>query len=722
MYDLLNGLNEQQKEAVLTTEGPVMAIAGAGSGKTSVLTKRIAHLIYDKNVPIENILAITFTNKAAAEMKSRIYDEISIFSRKMWISTFHSMCARILREHIELLGYDKQFQIIDDDDTKQLVKNLLKKQDVDIKLFTPKSVRNLVQKVKQDANFIDGIEQPLKDVVSTTARMYTDYMYDSNLLDFDDLLLLTIRLLKEQNHIREYYHKLFQYILVDEFQDTNDVQYDLVRLLVNENENVFIVGDEDQSIYAFRGANIKNIQRFKKDFSHPRVILLEQNYRSTNKILNAANTIIKNNKTRIPKNLFSTKGDGENIIYYKGPTARDEVEYIALAIRKLVRKGYTFNDMAILYRANSTSRQYEEIFMQKQIPYRLFGNTSFFKRKEIKDIAAYMRFLINPDDLYSFTRIISTPRRGIGPKTIDKVFEYGETNGVPLSQALEDSSQYLSPRQVNLVQGFLNEIKMCQKALEENPLEDIIDTLLDKTGYLEMLKQDDKGDVRYENILELKTLLNESKTTYEEMSKHEQLSFVLEDIALKSEETKEDVEDGVTLCTLHAAKGLEFKVVFIVALETGMFPLYQSLDSLKELEEERRLMYVGVTRAKEMLFLTNAAVRQTYGQINQNADSPFLREIPEELLSYEGLVQPKKQFTSLTKEKQINMRNQFVAKRKKNLESYSSNDLNKGDKITHAKFGDGIVISVADKQCVIAFSQAVGIKKLLKDHPSIKKR
>jgi DNA helicase-2/ATP-dependent DNA helicase PcrA len=720
MYNLLEGLNEKQIEAVLKTDGPVMAIAGAGSGKTSVLTKRIAYLIYEKNVPIENILAITFTNKAAQEMKSRIYDEIKVYSRRMWISTFHSMCARILRDHIELLGYKRQFQIIDDDDTKQLIKNLLKRQNVDIKLFPAKTIRNLVLKVKQDPGFIDGIEQPLQDVVRATSRMYKEYMVDSNLLDFDDLLLLTIKLFKEHNDIKGYYHQLFQYVLVDEFQDTNDIQYELVKLLVNENENVFIVGDEDQSIYAFRGANIKNIKRFKNDFSHPHIVLLEQNYRSTNTILNAANEIIKHNKTRIPKKLFSTKGDGEKIIHYKGPTARDEVEYVALEIRKLIRKGYAHNDIAILYRANSTSRQFEEVFMQKQIPYRLFGNTSFFKRKEIKDIAAYLRYLVNPDDVYSFMRIISTPRRGIGPKTIDKLVMFGESEGLPLSEALAQSSDCLSTRQSNAIQEFIKEIDGCRSVLEDEPLEEIIDAVLDKTGYLEMLKQDDKGDVRYENILELKTILKESSEAYVGLSKVEQLSFVLEDIALKSEESKEDVVDGVTMCTLHSAKGLEFRVVFIVAVETGMFPLYQSLDSLKELEEERRLMYVGVTRAQELLYLTNASVRQTYGQTNQNQDSPFLREIPEENIRYEGFIKPKRKTTTHVEKHQA--KETFISTRKKRLEAYRENDLNKGDKVTHAKFGDGVVISVAAKQCIIAFNQKVGIKKLLKDHPAIKKK
>ncbi|MCF7925095.1 MAG: UvrD-helicase domain-containing protein [Candidatus Izimaplasma sp.] len=721
MHKLLQGLNEKQKEAVLKTEGPVMAIAGAGSGKTSVLTKRIAYLIYEKNIPIQNILAITFTNKAAEEMKDRIYEAIGIYSREMWISTFHSMCARILREHIDRLGYDRHFQIIDDDDTKQLVKNLLKKQNIDVKLFSPKTIRDMVLKAKQDNAYLDGIEMPLKDVVATTKEKYVAYLEESNLVDFDDLLLLTTRLLKEHDDIKAYYHDLFQYILVDEFQDTNDIQYDLVKTLTNKDENIFIVGDEDQSIYAFRGANIKNIQRFKKEFSHPHIVLLEQNYRSTNTILNAANAIIKHNQSRIPKNLFSTKGEGEKIIHYKGPTARDEVEYIAMTILKHVQKGYDYNDFAVLYRANSTSRQFEEVFMQKQMPYKLFGNTSFFKRKEIKDFTAYLRYLINPDDAFSFLRIISVPRRGIGAKTVEKIMDYAGEQSLALSDALNQADNYLSTRQANNIEEFVTMVNSLQQKLTDEPIDNIIDALLNDTGYVEMLKKDDKGDVRYENILELKTLLHESSETYKEFNKTEQLSFVLEDIALKSEETKEDVEDGVTLCTLHSAKGLEFRVVFIVALETGMFPLHQSMSDARALEEERRLMYVGVTRAKERLYLTNASVRQTYGQTNQNMDSPFLREIPEDYLDYEGYVQ-KRTYYQQSDRSHIKAKEQFIAKRKETLKTYTENTLNKGDKVIHDTFGDGVVVSVAGKQCVIAFSHGVGIKKLLKDHPAIKKK
>jgi DNA helicase-2/ATP-dependent DNA helicase PcrA len=722
MINLLDNLNEKQREAVLVTEGPVMAIAGAGSGKTSVLTKRIAYLIFEKKINPLNILAITFTNKAAKEMKERVYNEIKIGTRNMWISTFHAMCAKILREHIDLLGYDKNFQILDDDDTLQIIKTIMKNNNMDTKLYNPKIVRNYVYKVKFDESLLEELEEPLNGLIDAIYHKYVVYLKDSNLVDFDDLLLLTIKLLKEHKHIKEYYHSLFQYILVDEFQDTNNIQYQLIKLLVNENRNLFIVGDEDQSIYAFRGANIENINKFKKEFKDYHLILLEQNYRSTNNILQAANSVISNNKSRIVKNLFSTKGNGEKITHYKAVTARDEVEYVAMKILAMKRMGYDYNDFAILYRANSTSRQFEDVLLQKQIPYRIFGNTSFFKRKEIKDFTAYLRFILNPDDAFSFLRVIAVPRRGIGPTTIEKITEYAADNGLCFSDALRLAPSYLGKSAANKIIDFMKMIDIFREKLDELPLNEFFDYVLKNSGYLSALKGDDKADVRYENLLEFQTILGENNEIYEDLSKIEMLTFILEDIALKSEENKEDVIDGVTLMTLHAAKGLEFKVIFIVALEMGMFPLARSFDDPFELEEERRLMYVGITRAKEKLFLTNADVRQTYGETMRNMDSKFLQEIPEEYIEKEGysiVVNKSKNVNDVYRKPE--MKKQMITQRKKALDSYNKNDLNKGDKVTHSKFGDGVVVTVAGDNCMIAFSHPHGIKKLLKDHPAIKK-
>jgi DNA helicase-2/ATP-dependent DNA helicase PcrA len=720
MNDLLIGLNEKQREAVLQTEGPVMAIAGAGSGKTSVLTKRIAYLIFEKHVSPNNILAITFTNKAANEMKQRVRSALGINTYDMWISTFHSMGARILRDYIERLGYKRNFQIIDDDDTQQLVKNLMKKMNIDTKLYNPKIVRNWVLKMKFDETIIHEVEAPFNEILGVLYKQYQAYLFDSNLVDFEDLLLLTIRLLKQEPDVKEYFNKVFQYVLVDEFQDTNNVQYELIKLLVNENKNLFIVGDEDQSIYAFRGANIENINKFKKDFPKYHLVLLEQNYRSTNTILKAANNIIKNNSTRIPKNLYSTKGDGELITHYKAVTARDEVEYIATKIMSMVRKGYSYNDFAILYRANATSRQFEDVFLQKQIPYRIFGNTSFFKRKEIKDFTAYLRFILNNDDAFSFLRVVTVPRRGIGPTSIEKIVNYAADNGLAFSDAIALSSDFLGKSIANKLLAFMELIHDFRAKLDELPFQDYVDYILEHSGYIDMLRSDDKGDVRYENLLEFKTILQENNEIYGELSKEEMLTYILEDIALKSEESKEDVIDGVTLMTLHAAKGLEFRVVFIVALEMGMFPLARAFGDRFEFEEERRLMYVGVTRAKEKLFLTNADMRQTYGETLRNMDSKFIEEIPLDLIHKEGysvVIERSKNVNNVYRKPELK---RSIETRRKALEkSDNINNLDKGMKIIHKVFGEGIVVSVAGDHAVIAFASPHGIKTLLKDHPAI---
>jgi DNA helicase-2/ATP-dependent DNA helicase PcrA len=723
MEMILANLNEKQREAVLTTEGPVMAIAGAGSGKTSVLTKRIAHLIYDKQISHKNILAITFTNKAANEMKERVKLLTNINPHDMWISTFHSMCAKILRMHIERLGYKRSFQIIDDDDTLQLVKSLMKKANYDLKLYNPRLVRNIVLKMKFDKEYIDEVESPFNEIAKRISKEYQSYLFDSNLVDFEDLLLLTIRLLKQEPDVKQFYNEIFQYVLVDEFQDTNNIQYELIRLLVNDQQNLFIVGDEDQSIYAFRGANIENINKFKRDFPHFHLVLLEQNYRSTNTILEAANAVIKNNSTRIAKNLFSTRGKGDAIIHYKGVTARDEVEYVAQKIIKLVRQGYKYNDIAILYRANSTSRQYEDVFLQKQIPYRIVGNTSFFKRKEIKDFTAYLRFILNQNDAFSFLRVIAVPRRGIGPATIEKITEYAFENELSFIDALQLSHEYLGRNAGNKITSFLEMILHFRQKLDEIPFVDFVDYVLSNSGYYATLENDDKGDVRYENLQEFKTILAENNEIYGDIPKDEMLTYILEDISLKAEENKEDIIDGVTLMTLHAAKGLEFPIVFIVALEMGMFPLARSFGSKFEFEEERRLMYVGITRAKEKLFLTNADVRQTFGETSRNMDSKFLEEIPSNLIEKQGYS------IAVSKSKDVNsykpqatFKNTSLEQRRKNLINDNKNDLSKGNKVHHQSFGDGIVVSVVGDKCVIAFQHPHGVKTLLKDHPAISKR
>jgi len=733
MNNLLQNLNEKQLEAVRVTEGPVMAIAGAGSGKTSVLTKRIAYLIDKSEMPNmeDHILAITFTNKAAREMQSRIMNEIAIPRPPRWVSTFHSMCARILRQTIpeigipnaEFLGYKRNFVILDDDDTLQSIKSIMKKLNYDTKMYNPKVIRNLVVKSKFDKYMYDTLEEPFNSVVRVVARKYKEKLQENNLVDFENLQLLVIKLLKEHKSVQKYYHDKFMYVHVDEFQDTNDTQYELLKLLVNKDQNLFIVGDQDQSIYAFRGANIKNIDKFKKDFPKFHLVLLEQNYRSTNNILKAANKVISHNKNRIPKNLYSTKGDGDLITHFKGVTARDEVEFVAKEIIKLVRKGYEYNDFAILYRANSTSRQYEDVFLQKNVPYRIRGNTSFFKRKEIKDFAAYLRLILNLNDAFSMPRVVQNPRRGIGDNTLDKLFTYAADNGLALTDALAVCDTFLPVAASNKLKKFYEMLIDFREKLDELPFSDYIDYVLENSGYVKMLQNDEVGDVRYENLLEFKTMLAENNEIYQDMSKEEMLSFMLEDISLKAEQTNNDIEDGVTMLSVHAAKGLEFRVVFIVAAEDNMFPLARSLESLADLEEERRLMYVGITRAKEKVYLTCADTRQTFGDYKRNDDSIFVRQIPQELIEKKGMYEVRnRSFNVNAVEKKPAFRKQIVQKRKAKLDNYTKNDLNKGDKINHTKFGDGIVVSIAGDNCVIAFQHPHGVKKLLKDHPAITKK
>jgi len=716
---LLDNLNEMQQKAVLTTEGPVMAIAGAGSGKTSVLTRRIAHLILNLGIPNENILAITFTNKAAQEMKDRIGSLLNISTRMMWISTFHSMCARILREHSELLGYEKHFQIIDDDDTLQMVKSIMKQENMDIKIVNPNHIKSHLLNVKQDPNLIEAYQAPIKDYLRKIYPIYQKRLKENNLMDFEDLLLLTIRLLNENEAVKKHYNAMFQYVLVDEFQDTNNVQYQLIKLLVNQNQNVFIVGDEDQSIYAFRGANIQNIKHFERDFNDVETILLEQNYRSTNTILKAANQVIRGNKSRIKKNLYSTKGDGEKITFFKAYGGRDEVEYVAETIRGLNREGFSFQDIAVLYRANSMSRLFEEVFMQKQLPYRIYGNTSFFKRKEIKDMVAYLRLIINPHDNFAYMRVVNEPKRGIGGKTMDTLSVAASEADVSLYDMVGDVNNPLGAGPKKKLLAFNALIDTLSDHFDQLDFNQFMDDLLNRSGYFEALKSDDKGDVRYENILELKTMLKESEKIYLEANKRELLMYVLEDISLKSQEDQDADYEGVTLMTLHAAKGLEFRAVFIVGAEQGIFPMHRSMDDPKEIEEERRLMYVGITRAEERLFLTNAKQRQHYGDMVMHPDSMFIKEIDPELLNLEGLNREREQ-TSKRYQRDYQSTKVFKAKQA-NLKSYQANDLNKGDKVEHKVFGLGVVVSVVKDQCVIAFSKEHGLKTLMKDHPAIKK-
>jgi len=729
MSNLLENLNEKQREAVLYTEGPVMAIAGAGSGKTSVLTTRIAYLIKKKNVEISNILAITFTNKAAREMKDRVLNLTDHLPSEMWISTFHSFCAKILRFHIESLGYKRGFQIIDDDDAKKIIKDILKEEKPDADVKELKQIRSKISKIKNKSNNNDFDRG--NDLASEIYDEYQKYLFTNNLVDFDDLLLLTIELFKRFPEIKKIYNNKFQYVLVDEFQDTNNVQYELVSLILGDNKNIFIVGDEDQSIYAFRGANIKNISKFKEDYPDYHIVLLEENYRSTNNILKAANQIIEHNNNRIEKKLFSSKGDGEAIIKYKGATERDEVEYISKQILKLTRKGFKYSDFAVLYRMNNLSRMFEDNFISKHIPYGIVGNTSFYKRREIKDFISYLRMILSSSDFFSFERAISNPKRGIGKKTLLKIKDYMYLYDLDIFEAIDKSREFLGKSASDKLIVFKESIEDYRHKFEVLALNDFVDYILSDSGYLKALKKDEKFDDRYSNLLEFKSILHENQSIYTESSKQDMLLYLLEDISLKSDENNEDLDNRVTLMTVHSAKGLEFRVVFVIGLENGIFPMIRANEA-DQLEEERRLMYVAVTRAKELLFLTNANVRNLYGESKHTVESLFVKEIDEDLLSIEGYDSYTRDSGSFRTNGQVRtskMTSTILPKkaasikiRKTNLDNYKENDLNKGDKVEHTKFGEGMVISIAGDNCIIAFEHPYGIKKLLKDHAAITKK
>ena len=694
-----------------------MVIAGAGSGKTRVLTERIAHLINEVGVPKENILAITFTNKAAAEMKSRLQGILKASTFDMWISTFHAMGVKILRTYGERIGIDKHFQIIDDEDVTQLVKALMKEANITLDSLKPKQIKNHIMFIKSHQRTLSDYEYPLKDALEVIYPLYQARLKKNHLVDFEDLISRVIELLKTDKDVKEHFNKMFQYVLVDEFQDTNQRQYELIQLLVGDHNNIFIVGDEDQSIYAFRGANILNIKNFIKDYQ-PQKIILDENYRSTQTILSAANQIIKGNKNRIEKNLFSRSKDGQKITFYKGQTNFDEVQYVIDQIKTHHAEGIPYEEMAVLYRANATSRSFEQGLSGQQIPYRIVGNLSFYKRKEIKDIIAYIRLMMNPYDDVSFERIINEPKRGLGEKTLQQLKLFAIDHDISYFEALTHDLE-ISAKVKNTFTAFHSLIEDLRQTFETTPFFDFMEQLLDKTGYHAMLKTDPVGDMRKENILELVGYFEEVRKMYVDISKTEALMAMLEDIALRSAEDESKTNQGVSLMTLHGAKGLEFEVVFLVALEQGMFPLRQTLESASELEEERRLMYVGITRAKNHLYLSNVSERFIHGEYQHLLTSEFIDAIDPDLLELTGRHQAIFKTTERIQQ-EFRETTIFKAKKQAYLER-TENDLSHGDKVIHTTFGEGVVIRVENDQCQIAFDKRFGIKTLMKDHPAIKK-
>ncbi|WP_066186263.1 MULTISPECIES: DNA helicase PcrA [Gracilibacillus] len=735
MRDLLQGLNEKQREAVKHTEGPLLIMAGAGSGKTRVLTHRIAYLLDEKEVSPRTVLAITFTNKAAREMKDRVAALVGPSAHHMWISTFHSMCVRILRRDIDRIGYSSNFSILDGADQLTVIKNIMKDKNIDKKKFDPRAMLGAISSAKNELTTPEKFAESANDFYSRqVADIYTEYqkrLRKNQSLDFDDLIMQTIHLFKRVPEVLEYYQRRFQYIHVDEYQDTNHAQYFLVKQLANRFQNLCVVGDSDQSIYAWRGADISNILSFEQDYPSARVVLLEQNYRSTKSILQAANGVIKHNMERKPKNLWTDNDDGHRIHYFKASTEREEALYVTEKIEELTRGSYRYNDMAVLYRTNAQSRAIEETFMKAGVPYQMVGGTKFYDRKEIKDLLAYLRLIVNPDDDISFTRVVNVPKRGIGKTTIDKLTAYAQMNDISLYTAVQEVDFVgVSAKAAKALMAFAQMIKNWVQQQEFLTATDMVDEVIATTGYEEMLinERSIEAQTRLENIEEFKTVTKNFEETAEEDTT---LVNFLTDLALISDidqmNDNSDEEDSVTMMTLHAAKGLEFPSVFLIGMEEGVFPHSRSLMDEAQMQEERRLAYVGITRAEEVLHVSHAQMRTLFGRTNMNPLSRFIDEIPEELLEgKEPAVEP----SFSTSSERIPLQDQALPfekpqpKQKRQAIRHVNPTIDGekqgwqiGDKASHTKWGQGTVVKVSgegeDLELDIAFPAPVGIKRLL---------
>lgn len=705
----LSLLNDKQKEAVLETEGPVMVIAGAGSGKTRVLTYRIAHLL-SLGILADNILAVTFTNKAAKEMKERVYTMVGTKADKLWVSTFHAMGARILREFISYLGYSRKFDIIDEDDSIALIRDIIKDLNLDSKEFIAKHIKAYISHQK---NFEEmKINENHIKVYDLVYNNYQSKLLQDNLVDFDDLLLLTYRLFTEVPHILEHYQNMFEYIMVDEFQDTNTLQYKIILLLANKKKNIFIVGDQDQSIYSWRGARVENINYFMRDFKVCKKIVLNQNYRSTQNILNVANDVISNNRNRVKKELFSNNTNGDLVTFNRLSSSYEEITYIVSEIDRLIRKGCKYQEIAIFYRTNAMSRGLEEIFTRMKIPYVIYGGLPFFSRKEIKDMIAFLKLIVNKNNAWAIKRVYNVPKRGIGKETFNKLVNYASSLGIPYMEAI--GSVDLPKASKERLMKFHQLILEMNDEIKNIQFSGYIDYILEKTGYDVMLKEEgEAGEDRLENIKEFKSIMANAYEFYEgsDISKLEQL---LDELSLKVDTDYEPDEDSVRMMTYHQAKGLEFDNVFMMAMEESVFPSWSSLINDYEIEEERRICYVGMTRARKRLYLTCAESRMQYGETRHNKLSRFINEVNVKYINNLA----KKIEDRPTKKVEVRSFNQKQTLGQtigKNKTVY-----NIGDKINHISFGDGTIVSKENDVITVAFN-GVGIKKLLATHPSIRK-
>ncbi len=692
----IDTLNEEQKEAVEYLNGPLLVLAGAGSGKTKVLTTRIANLI-DKGISPYNILAITFTNKAAAEMKSRVIKLVGGEANSMQISTFHSFGLRLIRENANLLGLDNNFAIFDVEDSITAIKRVLRRLDIDPVKHTPKSFHNKISSLKNDLVTSDSyVKYARDDFEQMVVKVYQEYekeKLNDNAVDFDDLLVLPIKLFRENKNILEKYQERFKYILIDEYQDTNEAQYVLTKLLAKKYQNICVVGDSDQAIYGFRGANFKNILNFEKDYKLCKTIILKKNYRSTKVILDTANSVIKNNKLRHEKELESVKGIGDKVTYYRAKNGLDEIKFVADEITKL-NKDVSLDDIVILYRTNAQSRLFEEEFLKRGIPYRIIGAINFYARREIKDLLAYLKVINNPRDAISLLRVINTPKRGIGNKTIEEIITKSNEEGISLFDAITEGKALI----------FKNLILELMEESNHLSLTELVDLVLDKSGLKdELLKENSvEAETRLENLEEFKSITK----TFEDKFGLVSLPDFLYQVSLISDNTEvSDSSNRVTLMTIHSVKGLEFDYVFITGLEEGLFPHINAMNSNSEIEEERRLCYVAITRAKTKLYITNARTRVIYGQEQVNVVSRFINEMDNELIE------------TIDKENKPNKTNEV----KKVLLDDSLCDYQANDYVYHDIFGTGKVISVEKSIIKIAFKMPYGIKTLMKNHPSLHK-
>ena len=738
IYDTLNA---EQREAVFHTEGPLLILAGAGSGKTRVLTHRIAYLIEEKGINPWNILAITFTNKAAGEMRERVDDIVGFGSESIWVSTFHSTCVRILRRHIDRLGYDNNFTIYDSDDQKTLMKDVCKLLQIDTKTYRERTILSAISSAKDEMITPEEYELNAygdfsKKKIAEAYKEYERQLKANNALDFDDLLVKTVQLFQTQPEILEYYQDRFRYIMVDEYQDTNTVQFKLISLLAAKYKNLCVVGDDDQSIYKFRGANIQNILSFEKEFEHTKVIKLEQNYRSTSTILDAANAVIKNNVGRKAKSLWTENGEGEKIQFRQFDTAYDEAEYIVGDIRERVDNGKAaYCDHAVLYRTNAQSRLFEEKMITANIPYKIVGGVNFYARKEIKDLLAYLKTIDNGKDDLAVRRIINVPKRGIGLTTVNRITEAAQQRGISFYEAL--CSADLVPglgRSISKLESFAAMIEYFRKEAEHLSITELMKEILTETGYVEELKAEgeEEAEVRLQNIDEF---LNKI-ATYEESCEEElpTLSGFLEEVALVADiDSLDEESDYVVLMTLHSAKGLEFPYVYLAGMEDGIFPSYMTItaDDPTELEEERRLCYVGITRAKKELAMTCARRRMIRGETQYNKMSRFLKEVPPQLLST-GKIVEKEELELPKQNAYVQAKQSFQAKpfmiskpvQQFGVKSGEGLSYGVGDRVRHMKFGEGTVTAITeggrDYEVSVDFDSA-GTKKMFASFAKLQK-